>query len=93
LFPASYYERQMKLSSWTDNYHTFLFLIHGPHYSCYFNGNFCVLLLMILRVLKEIYICTCEGGEDCIMRSFVTCTIHQVLLGRSNQGGWDGRGI
>jgi hypothetical protein len=26
-----------------------------------------------------------EVGEDCIMRSFITCTFHG--------GGWDGRGI
>jgi hypothetical protein len=24
--------------------------------------------------------------EDCIMRSFITCTLHQILLGWSNQG-------
>jgi hypothetical protein len=29
------------------------------------------------------------AGEDCIMRSFVTCTLHQVILGSSNQGGSD----
>jgi len=28
-----------------------------------------------------------EDGEDCIMRSFITCTIHKILLGWSNQGG------
>jgi hypothetical protein len=22
-----------------------------------------------------------EAGEDCIMRSFTTCTLHQILLG------------
>jgi len=22
-----------------------------------------------------------ETGEDCIMRSFITCTLHQILLG------------
>jgi hypothetical protein len=22
-----------------------------------------------------------EAGEDCIMRSFITCTLHQILLG------------
>jgi hypothetical protein len=22
-----------------------------------------------------------KAGEDCIMRSFITCTIHQILLG------------
>jgi hypothetical protein len=27
-----------------------------------------------------------EAGEDYIMRSFVTCMLHQIL-GRSNQGG------
>jgi hypothetical protein len=27
------------------------------------------------------------AGECCIMRSFVTCTLHQMLLGRANQGG------
>jgi hypothetical protein len=25
-------------------------------------------------------------GEDCIMRSFIICTLHHILLGRSNQG-------
>jgi hypothetical protein len=23
-----------------------------------------------------------EAAEDCIMRSFITCTLHQILLGR-----------
>jgi hypothetical protein len=22
-----------------------------------------------------------EAGEDCIMRRFITCTLHQILLG------------
>jgi hypothetical protein len=22
-----------------------------------------------------------KAGEDCIMRSFITCTLHQILLG------------
>jgi hypothetical protein len=35
-------------------------------------------------VLRRIYMY--EAGEDCIMRSFITCTLHQVLLGLSNQG-------
>jgi hypothetical protein len=30
-----------------------------------------------------------EAEEDYIMRSFITCTLHQILLGWSNQGGWD----
>jgi hypothetical protein len=30
-----------------------------------------------------------EGAEDCIMRNFITCIIHHILLGRSNHG-WDG---
>jgi hypothetical protein len=25
-----------------------------------------------------------EAGEDFIMRSFITCTLHQILLGSSN---------
>jgi len=32
-----------------------------------------------------------EAGEVCIMRSFITCTLHQILLEGSNTGGWDGR--
>jgi len=24
-----------------------------------------------------------EAGEDCIMRSFIICTFHEVLVGRS----------
>jgi len=30
-----------------------------------------------------------EAGEDCIMRSFITCTLHQILLRCSSQGGCD----
>jgi len=26
-------------------------------------------------------------GEDCIVRSFITCALHQIFLGRSNEGG------
>jgi hypothetical protein len=29
-----------------------------------------------------------EAGEDCIMRSFITCTLHQIFLRWSYQGGW-----
>jgi len=32
-----------------------------------------------------------EGGEDCAVRSFVSCMLHQMLLGWSNQEGWGGR--
>jgi hypothetical protein len=28
-----------------------------------------------------------EGEEDCILRSFITCMLHKMLLGWSNQGG------
>jgi hypothetical protein len=28
-----------------------------------------------------------EAGEDFIMRSFMTCTLHQILLASRNQGG------
>jgi hypothetical protein len=28
-----------------------------------------------------------EAGEEFIMRCFITCTIHQILLGGSNQEG------
>jgi hypothetical protein len=31
-----------------------------------------------------------ETGEDCIMRSFITCTLHQVLWGWQEQGVCDG---
>jgi hypothetical protein len=27
-----------------------------------------------------------EAGEDCIMSSFITCTLHKILLGSSNKG-------
>jgi hypothetical protein len=33
-----------------------------------------------------------ETGENCIMRSFVNCADHRILLGRPN-GGCDGRGM
>jgi len=33
-----------------------------------------------------------EVGEDCIMTSFII-TLHQILLGWSNPGGWDGTGM
>jgi hypothetical protein len=29
--------------------------------------------------------------EDCIMRSFIICALHQIFLGYSNQGGLVGR--
>jgi hypothetical protein len=28
-----------------------------------------------------------KAGEDCIMRNFITCESHHLLLGQSNQGG------
>jgi hypothetical protein len=30
-----------------------------------------------------------EAGEGCTVRSFITCSLHQMLLGRSKQGGCD----
>jgi hypothetical protein len=27
-----------------------------------------------------------EAGEDCTVRSFITCTLHEILLRSSNQG-------
>jgi hypothetical protein len=29
----------------------------------------------------------------CTTRNFIVCTIRQILLGWSNEGGWDGRGM
>jgi hypothetical protein len=34
-----------------------------------------------------------EIGEKCIVRSFIICTFQQVLLGLSNQGGWEWLGM
>jgi hypothetical protein len=34
-----------------------------------------------------------ESAEDCVVRSFIPFTLHQILLGYSYQGGWDGRGM
>jgi hypothetical protein len=33
------------------------------------------------------------AGENGIMKSFLAYTLHQVLLKRSNQERWDGRGV
>jgi hypothetical protein len=33
------------------------------------------------RVLRRMFGPKREAGEDCIMRSFITCTLHQILLG------------
>jgi len=42
------------------------------------------------RVLRRIYVPRMEEmvgtGEDCIMWSFVTCKLHKILFGLSNQG-------
>jgi hypothetical protein len=35
----------------------------------------------------------CLLSNGCIIRSFITCTLHQILLVWPNQGGWDGRGM
>jgi hypothetical protein len=32
-----------------------------------------------------------EAGEDCIMRSFIACTLHKILLGLSKSRWSDGR--
>jgi hypothetical protein len=42
------------------------------------------------RVLRRIFGHTTkwqEAGKDCIMRSFITSTLHQILLGWSNKRG------
>jgi len=48
------------------------------------------------RVLRRIFglqkVDVAASEEDCIMRSFLTCTLHQMILEWSNQG-WDGRGM
>jgi hypothetical protein len=33
---------------------------------------------------------TAYWGGNCILRSSIICAVHQILLGWSNQGGWDG---
>jgi hypothetical protein len=33
------------------------------------------------------------NGESCTMGSFIICTYHQILLGRSNKGEWGGLGM
>jgi hypothetical protein len=45
------------------------------------------------RVLRRILGPNREGGEDCLMRRIITCALYRLLLGWSNQGGWDGLGI
>jgi hypothetical protein len=39
------------------------------------------------RMLRRIFGPRRETGEHCIMRSFIICTLHQILLGSLNQGG------
>jgi len=34
-----------------------------------------------------------EIEEDCIMRNFITCTLHQISLGLTSKGGWDLRDV
>jgi len=34
-----------------------------------------------------------EPGEDCKMRSFITCMLHEILLGWSSQGRCNGWGM
>jgi hypothetical protein len=34
-----------------------------------------------------------RDGRNCMMRSSIVCTLHQILLGWSNQGVWDGCGM
>jgi hypothetical protein len=34
-----------------------------------------------------------EARDDCTMRNFITCMLHQILLGWWNQGGLDGWGM
>jgi len=34
-----------------------------------------------------------EAGEDCTIRSFITCTLPQIFFGWSNQERWGGRGM
>jgi hypothetical protein len=38
------------------------------------------------RVLRRIFRPKREAGEDCIMRNFITCMLHQILFGLPNQG-------
>jgi hypothetical protein len=33
------------------------------------------------RMLRRTFGSEREAGEDCIMRSFITCAFHQLLLG------------
>jgi len=32
-----------------------------------------------------------DSGEDCVMRSFIICTAHQILFKWANKEEWDGR--
>jgi hypothetical protein len=44
-------------------------------------------ILALRRMNKQ------RNGENCTMGSFIICTHHQILLGRSNQGEWSGQGM
>jgi hypothetical protein len=39
------------------------------------------------RVLRRVFGPKREAEEDYVMRIFVTCMLHQILLRQSNQGG------
>ena len=44
------------------------------------------------RMLRQIFVSNKEqeGGENCIIGSFITCICHQILIGLSNVGELDG---
>jgi hypothetical protein len=69
-------------STWTRLYLSLCFCMGITHWKCVRTGCWGEYLKLRGRKWQE-------AREDCIMRSFVTCTLRQILLGWSNQEGWD----
>ena len=65
----------------------------GPQLLWYSEVKQGVRILKWCRTYMMMLVCEQENGVNCIVRSFMICTVHPMWLGWSVQEGWDERGM
>jgi len=75
-----------------QNLQFYLLYYEGGNFVSHTNGKYKprvfqkILLNVYLDLREKNYQ---EAGENCVLKSFIIYTLHQILLELSYQGGWD----
>jgi hypothetical protein len=76
-------------ASISSTYKAYSYYVCQVEISTMISKQIIIIIIIIIIVIIIIIIGSMNkemAEEDCIMRRFITCTLHQILLGRSNQG-------